>query len=71
MKAQKSHFTPFKSSIQSIELPQRFNFPFYYQPHKLSLIASQELQDYLVSQSEWDHTNINLAMQVAVFNYCK
>ena len=41
-------FTRFKSSIDSYSLPERFTFPFYYQPHPLCLLAAQELQDTLV-----------------------
>ena len=44
---------PFKSDISHIELPVQFNFPFYYQPHKLAVLAAQELQDYLSKQSQW------------------
>ena len=31
----------------------QFNFPFYYQPHALAVLAAQELQEYLVKQKEW------------------
>ena len=40
-------FTPFIQNIANMDLPERFTFPFYYQPHSLSLIAVAELQDYL------------------------
>jgi tRNA pseudouridine32 synthase / 23S rRNA pseudouridine746 synthase len=50
-----SCFTPFKESIADHALPQRFTYPFYYQPHPLALVAVQELQQYLSSQNEWQH----------------
>lgn len=48
-------FQPFKSSISEIEVPEKFTFPFYYEPHPLSKIAAQELQDYLEYQTEFEH----------------
>ncbi|ABZ77654.1 pseudouridine synthase [Shewanella halifaxensis HAW-EB4] len=48
-------FTPFKSAIDSYELPQRFTFPFYYEPHPLCLLAASELQEYLTTQTDWQH----------------
>lgn len=49
-------FTSFKTSLKNIALPDKFTFPFYYTPHVLSEIASKELQDYLIQQTEIDHT---------------
>ncbi|PCI32825.1 MAG: RNA pseudouridine synthase [Flavobacteriaceae bacterium] len=48
-------FSLFNQSVEGIELPTKFTFPFYYQPHPLSLIAANELQKYLENQSEWVH----------------
>ena len=48
-------FTHFKESIDSIELPERFTFPFYYDPHPLCILAAKQLQDYLKTQTEWEH----------------
>ncbi|MFT7250782.1 MAG: tRNA pseudouridine32 synthase/23S rRNA pseudouridine746 synthase [Flavobacterium sp.] len=48
-------FQPFKTNISSIPLPEKFTFPFYYEPHKLSIIASNELQDYLENQCDFEH----------------
>ena len=48
-------FIHFKKTIDSIQLPERFTFPFYYDPHPLSLVAASELQDYLNSQNDWEH----------------
>lgn len=39
----------FKTDIENIECPKTFTFPFYYDPHELSIIASRELQSYLES----------------------
>lgn len=48
-------FNRFQSVIDGIELPEAFTFPFYYQPHPLSLIAANELQDYLENQFDANH----------------
>ena len=48
-------FTPFLSYKSAIDLPQNFTYPFYYSPHPLSLIACQELQDYLKNQTDFKH----------------
>lgn len=44
---QQTFFNSFSTDIQHIEKPAIFAFPFYYQPHELSKIASQEVQQYL------------------------
>ena len=48
-------FHSYRSDISRIALPERFNFPFYYDPHPLSLLAAEELQLYLKNQSDFDH----------------
>lgn len=48
-------FQSFKTNISGITLPEKFTFPFYYQPHELSLIAAQELQEYLENQTDFEH----------------
>ena len=50
-----SCFIRFKRSIKSIEKPLKFTYPFYYEPHELSKIASLELQDYLCKNHNWTH----------------
>jgi len=55
MPEQEHHFTLFKESIDSYELPERFTFPFYYQPHPLCLLAVKELQQHLDTQIDWQH----------------
>jgi len=43
------------SSVNGITVPERFTFPFYYEPHQLTQIAAAELQHYLETQTELDH----------------
>ncbi len=50
-----SHFIAFKQNISGIALPQKFTFPFYYEPHELSKIVASELQNYLQTQTDWEH----------------
>lgn len=48
-------FQHFKTNISGIPLPEKFTFPFYYEPHELSEIAAKELQDYLETQTDFEH----------------
>ncbi len=41
--------------LETISLPERFTFPFFYEPHPLTQIAASELQQYLESQTAMDH----------------
>ena len=43
----------FKHDISNIELPKLFTWPFHYVPHALSVIAAEELQEYLALRTEW------------------
>lgn len=45
------HF--FKKSIPSIELPDKFTYPFHYTPHPLCIMAAKEVQSYLTNQIRW------------------
>lgn len=47
-----SYFTPFKQSIESYSLPEKFTFPFYYEPHPLCVLAAKYLQQDLVAQGQ-------------------
>lgn len=47
-------FLSFKTDISGIALPEKFTFPFYYQPHQLAEIACKEIQE-LIKQKEWAH----------------
>ena len=50
-----SCFTAFNQSIEGYVLPERFTFPFYYQPHALCVLAAQELQQRLQAPQDWQH----------------
>lgn len=47
-------FSPFEEIITD-SLPEKFTFPFDYQPNQLSLLAVEKLQSYLTNQTDWDH----------------
>lgn len=58
MNQNKTHnpcFISFQKDISSHSLPERFTFPFYYEPHPLAILASEELQQHLENQEEWQH----------------
>lgn len=42
----------YSSDITNIELPEKFAYPFHYTPHKLSLIACEELKCFISSQED-------------------
>ncbi|WP_177764796.1 RluA family pseudouridine synthase [Flavobacterium sp. I3-2] len=48
-------FKQFSSNIDSILLPEKFTFPFFYEPHPLCVIATNELQEYLLNQTDFEH----------------
>lgn len=50
-----THFIPIKTDVRQISLPEKFTFPFYYEPHPISKIAAEELQEYLKTQTDWKH----------------
>lgn len=41
--------------VNGIVLPERFTYPFFYQPHPIALLAVAELQHYLETQTELGH----------------
>lgn len=45
----------FATDISNIPLPEKFTFPFYYDPHPLCIKASEQLQAYLSKQEDFDH----------------
>lgn len=55
MNSNSTKFHSFHRLIEGIPLPEKFTFPFYYEPHPLALIAAEELQQYLVNQTEFEH----------------
>lgn len=52
---QNNIFQSFKTNISGISLPEKFTFPFYYEPHELSIIAANELQGYIETQTDFEH----------------
>ena len=42
-----SCFTPFKGALAEFILPKRFNFPFYYTPDPICVLAAKELQEHI------------------------
>lgn len=44
-----------ETEIKDIFLPEKFTFPFFYEPHPLARIAAAQLQDYLEGQSHLNH----------------
>ncbi|MDD9197201.1 pseudouridine synthase [Aliivibrio sp. S3MY1] len=57
-------FTSFSHPIDNHTLPERFTFPFYYEPHPLCELAAKQLQRYLENQTEWQH-NFGLENQLS------
>ena len=49
------HFQHFKTTLSGITLPEKFTFPFYYEPHLLAKIATTEVQSYLENQTDFEH----------------
>jgi tRNA pseudouridine32 synthase/23S rRNA pseudouridine746 synthase len=49
------HFQHFKEDVYGISIPEKFTFPFYYEPHELAKIATKELQTYLEKQTDFVH----------------
>ncbi|WP_248722714.1 RluA family pseudouridine synthase [Seonamhaeicola sp. ML3] len=41
--------------VEGVSLPEQFTFPFYYEPHELSILAAKDLQHYLENQSDFSH----------------
>lgn len=55
MSKKETYFHKFKGQISHLDKPATFTFPFYYEPHPLSLLAASELQNYLHSQTDFSH----------------
>lgn len=49
------YFTPFKPKVSLEDAPKYFTYPFDYSPHPISLLAVKDLQEYLSTQTEWEH----------------
>ncbi len=50
-----THFQYFATPINEFKLPSKFTFPFYYEPHPLCELATTEVQNYLQSQTDFEH----------------
>lgn len=51
-----ARFVPFKTNVDQVVLPERFTFPFFYQPHEIAVIAVKELQEVLPQfEEKWNH----------------
>ncbi|RXR23017.1 RluA family pseudouridine synthase [Flavobacterium stagni] len=48
-------FQKFEKPFSEHPVPERFTFPFYYDPHPLSLEAARLLQEYLKNQTDFEH----------------
>lgn len=48
-------FTRFNVAIEGYELPKEFTFPFYYTPHPLCVLAAEQLQQHLETQTDFEH----------------
>jgi len=46
---------PFSQDVSHIPLPEKLNFPFYYEVHPLCKIAAEELQSFLQQQQDISH----------------
>lgn len=43
----------FPQSVETFPLPEKFTFPFHYEPHPLCISAANEVQAYLKEQKAW------------------
>ena len=48
-------FNKLYQDVANLSPPEKFTFPFYYDPHPLALAAVKELQEYLLHQKDFDH----------------
>ena len=53
-------FIAFNEPTEAIPLPEKFTFPFYYEPHPLAVKAAEAVQRHLETQIGWTH-NFGLA----------
>ncbi|WP_118973636.1 RluA family pseudouridine synthase [Taibaiella koreensis] len=44
-----------ESEVSGVSIPERFTFPFYYEPHPLAKTAAEELKHYLETHTGLDH----------------
>jgi len=48
-------FIPFNEDVSHIKLPEKLNFPFYYDVHPLCEIAAKQIQFFLETNNELQH----------------
>lgn len=44
-----------QDELSSFSLPERFTFPFFYEPHPITRFAVADLQHYLMHQTDFEH----------------
>jgi len=49
------YFHSFQSSIENIEIPTQFDYPFFYEPKPIAVLACEELKHYLKNQTDFEH----------------
>lgn len=49
------YFHQFKQSISQLEIPTKFDYPFYYEPTDIAKLACEEVQEYLKNQVDFEH----------------
>ncbi len=45
----------FQQDVSHIKKPEKFTFPFCYEPHVLSILAAKQVQEYLLTQKDFEH----------------
>ncbi|MDM1550342.1 RluA family pseudouridine synthase [Empedobacter falsenii] len=60
-----SYFQYFKQPITAYELPEMFDYPFYYEPTEIAKQACKEVQEYLENQTDFEH---NFGLENDVFS---
>jgi len=53
--AETTCFIPFNEDVSHIKLPEKLNFPFYYDVHPLCEIAAKQVQHFLETNDELQH----------------
>ncbi len=43
----------FDAEVSGIEVPRRFTWPFHYVPHRLSVMAAQQVMRYVATRDDW------------------
>lgn len=43
----------FSRDISNVALPEAFTWPFHYVPHELSVIAAEQVKEYLATRTDW------------------